>query len=110
MIARKRRKPRLLKQRAETQQTKTDFERLCGQLPIKFPCAGKKLIQIPDKQGVYVISDRVGRVLHVGRTYRSKARLKQRIQNHLNGQSSFVRAYLKGNKRQLRRGYTFKFL
>jgi len=110
MAARKHRKLRMLKQEAETQQTKADFEKLCAQSPIIFPSSGKKLIQVPDKHGVYVISDRVGRVLHVGRTYRGKAGLKQRIKNHLNGQSSFVHTYIKGNKRQLRRGYTFKFL
>jgi hypothetical protein len=110
MATRKRVNRRLLQQRAETRQTKTDFAKLLAQPSIRFPRVCETLIGVPGKQGVYVIFDRVGRVLHVGRTYRGKAGLNQRIKNHLNGQSSFVHTYLKQNKGQLRKGYTFKYL
>ena len=40
--------------------------------------------------GVYIIYSPNGRVTHVGRTVRGKRGLRQRLNNHLHGASSFV--------------------
>jgi hypothetical protein len=50
------------------------------------------------------------RVVHVGRTLRGHNGLKQRLVNHLRGQSSFVQAHLKGKASRLRDEYTFQYL
>jgi len=59
---------------------------------------------------VYVIYNPKGTVLHVGRTPRAKKGLRQRLNNHLLGQSSFAHKYLKGRGNLLRKGYKFKYL
>jgi hypothetical protein len=62
------------------------------------------------KQGVYVISSRKGVVLHVGKTVRAKNGLKQRLTNHLHGQSSFTIKYMNGEGFRLRGVYKYKYL
>jgi hypothetical protein len=57
---------------------------------------------IPTNKGVYVIRNKANEALHVGRTPRAKTGLKSRIENHLNGRSSFVRIYYKGNPSKLK--------
>ena len=64
----------------------------------------------PTSHGVYVIRSPQGEVLHVGRTLRGTQGLFQRLYNHLNAQSSFVRAFLNGDGMCLRNGYTFQYL
>jgi hypothetical protein len=65
----------------------------------------------PNKQGVYLIySPGSKKVVHVGRTYRGTAGLRQRLRNHLHGSSSFTQEYLEGHGRKLREGYTFRCL
>lgn len=110
MAPRQRRKYRLGRQHGESRRTKKHFSELLARPAKNFPRKGEKLSSVPDKHGVYIIFDRIGRVLHVGRTYRGKAGLRQRLTNHLNGQSSFVRMFLKKNKQKLQKGYTFKYL
>ena len=74
-----------------------------------FPENGK-LKDTLKTQGVYIIRKN-GVVLHVGRTYDGKKGLCQRLNNHLNGASSFVKKHLKGEKEKLReRGYTYQVL
>ena len=71
----------------------------------------RKRIDAPNKQGVYVIySPSVRKVVHVGRTYKGTAGLRQRLKNHLHGSSSFTEKYLKDGGSSLRNGYTFRCL
>ncbi len=74
-----------------------------------FPERGQKL-EAPQTHGVYLIRDRKETVVHVGRTVRGRNGLAQRLGNHLRGQSSFSREFLKGEPEKLRRGYTFQFI
>ncbi|MGO9168134.1 MAG: hypothetical protein ACLP56_14800 [Candidatus Sulfotelmatobacter sp.] len=63
-----------------------------------------------EERGVYVIRDNCGIVLHVGRTPRGAKGIKQRLNNHLCGQSSFVRGHLEGVGGRLRNGCTFQYI
>lgn len=87
------------------------FLKLCAVKMQNFPRRGHtKGIGVPTEQGVYIIYDKRKNVVHVGRTQRAKKGLRQRIDNYLLGQSSFVISYLKRKREKLRRGYTFKYL
>ena len=70
----------------------------------------RQRLDVPDEQGVYIIYSLSKKVVHVGRTYRGTAGLRQRLNNHLHGSSSFTNVYLKGHGRRLRRGYTFRYI
>ena len=84
------------------------FQKLKRQRVQPFPKAGKRL-DVPNEQGVYVIyAPHTSEVLHVGRTYRGTAGLRQRLKNHLHGQSSFTIRHLKGRGSKLRKGYKFR--
>lgn len=85
------------------------FDRLCEQNKFQFPKLRTKL-DAPTTQGVYVIRCSAGKVMHVGRSVRGREGLAQRLGNHLRGQSSFAKSYLKGNGRLLREGYTYQYL
>ncbi|RUO24457.1 hypothetical protein CWE09_11405 [Aliidiomarina minuta] len=74
-----------------------------------FPNQRKQLLA-PTNKCVYVVIDPDGAVLHVGQTPRGKGGLYQRLRNHLQGQSSFVRAYFAGDGSQLRSGHSFKYI
>lgn len=78
--------------------------------PLKRFPAPRERLEAPDAQGVYVIRDPKRVVLHVGRTLRGKKGLRQRLKNHLQAGSSFVIAYLRGNGKRLRSGYTYQCL
>lgn len=69
----------------------------------------RKGLNIPEKQGVYIIYNSKGKLVHVGRTQRGKKGLQQRLRNHLRGLSSFTRKYLRGKGNKLRIGYKFKY-
>src|SRR5688572_1729124 len=75
---------------------------------ISFPQVGQPLA-ISDKHGVYIIYSPRGAILHVGRTLRGKKGLRQRINNHLHGASSFTIQFLKGKGSKLRENYKFSF-
>jgi hypothetical protein len=75
----------------------------------KFP-ARKLSVTAPTSQGVYIIRDAAGTVVHVGRTMRGSSGLRRRLKNHLYGQSSFVKKQLDGRGSLLRGGYTFQWL
>jgi hypothetical protein len=85
------------------------FKQLEKQPEIEFP-ALRQSLNAQKEQGAYVIRNRKGTVVHVGRTYRGKDGLFQRLNDHLNGRSSFVNEYLKGNGNRLRKNYTFQCL
>lgn len=74
-----------------------------------FPAPRGKL-EAPSTQGVYLIRSDTGVVMHVGRTVSGKKGLAQRLRNHLNGKSSFVRSYLNGEAMLLRGSFTFQFI
>ena len=85
------------------------FESLLQQPKHIFPKLQHSL-DVSVKHGVYIIS-RDEDVLHVGRTIRAKGGLQQRLKNHLQGKSSFARAYLSGDGNQLRRkGFAYQYL
>lgn len=85
------------------------FADLQREKPKHFPERGS-CSKVPAKQGVYIIYSPSKKVVHVGRTYRGTAGLRQRMNNHLYGASSFTIEYLKRNGRKLRRGYTYRYL
>jgi hypothetical protein len=93
----------------EPQEITRLFNKLCEQPRENFPKQGKS-ITAPSTHCVYVIrKDEI--VLHVGRTYRGKEGLKQRLNNHLHGASSFAVQYLKPMAANLRdAGYTYQCL
>jgi hypothetical protein len=85
------------------------FRQLTDQERNRFPQLRGRL-DAPDEQGVYVISDPEGDILHVGRTHRGQRGLRQRLDNHLRAQSSFVLKHLRGRGERLREGYTYQYL
>lgn len=84
------------------------FAALEKQPLVPFPATRVKL-EAPPSHGVYVIRSRGKRVLHVGRTLYGKSGLRQRLRNHITGQSSFVRTTLHGDATKLRQGCTYQF-
>jgi len=95
----------------ETQKIEKLFKKLCKQPPYKFPVKGyTEPLEVPSSHGVYIIYSPRSVVLHVGRTQRGRRGLRQRLNNRLLEQSSFVDKYLKGRGSVLRKGYRFKYL
>jgi hypothetical protein len=99
--------PRIRGAARERRQVKALFEKLCRQPMESFPPPRGRLTA-SCQQGVYVIRDHKKRVVHVGRSRTGKRGLRQRLNNHLHGASSFVIHYLEGDGSRLRRGYTFQ--
>jgi hypothetical protein len=93
----------------ERQQISRLLELLHQQPILRFPQAGER-IDAPTAQGVYVIRSKRGKVVHVGRTVRGQAGLRQRLRNHLSAQSSFVQSWLGGNGAALRDGFTYQYI
>jgi hypothetical protein len=93
----------------ERQEIESLFEEFEKETIYPFPQAGEPL-DVPSKQGVYVIRNPAGQVVHVGRTLRGRGGLSQRLNNHLRGQSSFVQTHLEGDASRLRDGYTYQYL
>src|SRR5487761_237549 len=83
--------------------------KLNGQSRHNFPGVRERL-EVPNTHGVYIIRDRTGRVWHVGRTVRGKDGLRQRLRNHIQGQSSFIRTTMHGDGSKLRKAFTYQFL
>ncbi len=65
-------------------------------------------LNAPDAQGVYVIYDPKGHVVHVGRTPKAKGGIAQRLRNHMSGSSSFKYYYLDGDGSKLRGKFKFR--
>lgn len=93
----------------ERQRIRKLFAMLDAQPMVRFPIARDRL-DAPDAHGVYVIRDAKRQVVHVGRTLRGRAGLRQRLRNHLAAQSSFVLVHLRGDGKKLRDGFTFQYL
>lgn len=85
------------------------LRKLLRQEKIYFPPKGSRL-DATKSQGVYIIFDRNGLVAHVGRTHRAKKGINQRLNNHLQGKSSFVKIHLNGKGARLRQGFCYQFL
>lgn len=95
--------------KGEPKAIKAKLGQLLRSRMIAFPPAGEK-IDVPDVHGVYVIYNASGRVAHVGRTVRGKRGLYQRLNNHLQGASSFTIKALGGKGAKLRDGYKFRYI
>jgi len=82
---------------------------LCKQKEHRFP-QKRQPLDAPKSHGVYIIRSN-DTILHVGRTLRGREGLRQRLTDHLRGNSSFVRDDLNGQGATLREtGYTYQFL
>lgn len=95
--------------RGELKTIKAKLGQLIRSPRIAFPKAGERL-HVPDAHSVYIIYNPKGRVAHVGRTTRGQRGLRQRLNNHLHGGSSFVIHALDGKGAKLRNGYKFRFI
>jgi hypothetical protein len=95
--------------RGEPKAVKRLFTRLRRASRHHFPEQGGKL-ECPRRHGVYLIFDPRGRIAHVGRTTRAQNGLRQRLQAHLAGRSSFVQQHLNGRQARLRKGYKYAWL
>jgi hypothetical protein len=71
------------------------FEQLMRMPPTNFPATKNAPLNVPTGQGVYVIEDADGQVLHVGRTKTGEEGLQQRLYDHMYATSSFAWAYVK---------------
>ena len=92
----------------EREEIKKLFRALWKQPMQRFPSEHEVLVASLEP-GVYII--RKGDVvLHVGSTLRGKNGLRQRLNNHLHGSSSFTNKYLNGNGAALRKRHSFQFL
>jgi hypothetical protein len=99
----------MMSQKDQREKIERLFRKLERQGKTLFPGLGLPL-RAPTAPGIYVIRDARERVLHVGRTPRGVGGLRQRLRNHLYGQSSFARKYLKGKGGKLRNACTFQCL
>lgn len=77
--------------------------------PLKYFSDNDTISKLTIAQGVYIIYQDKS-ILHVGRTYRAKQGIKQRIKNHLYGNSSFMKYFDKMNKEKLKKYCTFKYI
>lgn len=85
------------------------FIRLIRAKPRRFPLARERM-PAPTSHGVYLIFGPRGRILHVGRTVRGKKGLRQRLNNHLLGQSSFTASHFRRKGAKLRGTYSFSYI
>lgn len=98
-----------MKQPKETTEVVTLFEKLTATPPIVFPPLRTKL-EVTNERGVYIIRNKAGLVVHVGRNTRAKGGIEQRLKDHLSGRSSFVREFFNGKGSKLRKNYTYQYL
>lgn len=63
-----------------------------------------------DSKGVYVVCSPSKTPLHVWNTPRARRGINQRLENHLNGKSTFSRKYLRPKGENLQKGYWYRFL
>ena len=73
---------------SEFQKIRSLFAGLIREPRRSFPAKHERFNET-DKRGVYIIEHR-GKVLHVGGTPRGQLGIRQRLKNHLHGQSSFT--------------------
>ena len=84
------------------------FNRLIATKPDKFP--SEKKLKITCEHGVYIVYNKQKLVAHVGRTIRGKNGLCQRLNNHIESNSSFAKNYLQKNNLSVRDGFSFCFI
>jgi hypothetical protein len=84
------------------------FQRLRAQPRFRFPNEGP--LDITCDKGVYIIYSLRGIVLHVGNTPSGKKGLCQRLNNHIYGQSSFVKNYMRPLKLSVRNKCKYQLL
>lgn len=94
---------------SELKEIQRRFDILLQGKEFLFPNQGDAL-DAPIEQGVYVIYDSNQTPLHVGKTSRARGGLKQRLKNHLHGQSSFTKKHFNGAGHQLRGQCSFKYV
>lgn len=92
----------------ETKIIEKEFNHLIRAELIKFPQMREPL-KAPTEQGVYIIYNPKGDIVHVGRSVRGRNGLYQRLRNHLRGNSSFANQFLNGDGSKLRSGYKYKY-
>ena len=97
------------RQEREHENLKRHFVKLSNSQRKRFPPLRAKL-NATEKKGVYVIFNPQGEVVHVGRTPRGKKGIYQRLGDHMSGNSSFTKKYLKNDSSKLRDGYQFQCL
>jgi hypothetical protein len=93
----------------ELKRVRAKFDELLRSPMHLFPAPRRQFTET-DKRGVYVIYSPRGEVLHVGGTPRGQKGIRQRLANHLHGQSSFTHKseYLwRHGGRTLKARYTF---
>lgn len=93
---------------AEAEIVQSLFTELLASPLNRFPEAGP--IACTADRGVYIIYDTAGEAAHVGRTPSGKNGLRQRLNNHLHGQSSFSKAVFGGDGQKLRDGCYYRFV
>lgn len=93
----------------ELQNIKKLFALLIRGQRSKFPAARERLAATSN-HGVYLIMSPRGKVLHVGRTVRGRNGLRQRLNDHLQGQSSFTARYFDRKGAKLRRSHSFSYV
>jgi hypothetical protein len=74
---------------SDLRKVQASFDKLCGSDRLPFPDSREPLTA-PIDRGVYVIYGPRDKVLHVGATPRGQGGIRQRLSNHLHGQSSFT--------------------
>lgn len=85
------------------------YAQLLRARPMPFPLARERLAA-PNNHGVYIIYGPRGTVLHVGRTVRGAHGLRQRLNNHLHGNSSFTIHHFSGQGSKLRGTHKYAFV
>ena len=95
--------------RSEPEKVRILFNKLVRAPLSHFPLPRVNVAAAND-QGVYLIYSPKGKILHVGRTYRGKNGLAQRLRDHMFTASSFTNQYLEGRGFELRNGYKFRYL
>jgi hypothetical protein len=67
---------------SEVERVQILFHELIRAPATAFPFAKNAALNVPNEQGVYVIEDANGKVLHVGRTKNAQGELQQRPYDH----------------------------
>jgi hypothetical protein len=93
---------------SESESIQILFRQLSQSKSYDFPKKG--LVDITCALGVYIVYDNNNEVTHVGSTLRGKNGLCQRLNNHIQGQSTFSKNFLKKRELSIRQGFSFKLL
>lgn len=94
---------------SEVRRIRKLYQQLVRAKRVAFP-ESRKALSAPTSHGVYVIYGSRGATLHVGRTVSGRRGLRQRLNNHLQGQSSFTAAMFGRKGARLRRSHSFAYV